>query len=185
MARIYTKAGDDGMTGLIGGDRISKDAPRIEAYGTIDEVNSLLGVARSLGPKGDLDRILLRIQDQLFTIGANLAIPHGVSRKKWAVPEGTDLDIAGLEKDISDLDAGLEPLQRFILPGGTEAAAVLHLARAVVRRAERRCVTLSRAEPVAPEVIRYLNRLSDLLFILARHANAVAGYKEIHPSFGR
>ncbi len=185
MAKIYTKAGDDGTTGLIGGDRVSKDASRIEAYGTIDELNSLLGVARSVGLDGDVDRVLLRIQGRLFTIGASLAVPRGVSRKEWAVPEITDLDITGLEEDINEAGAGLEPLKRFILPGGTQAAAVLHLARAVARRAERRCVTLSHREPVEPEVIRYLNRLSDLLFTLARRVNAAAGYEEIHPSFGR
>ncbi len=185
MTKIYTKAGDDGTTGLIGGDRVSKDASRIEAYGTVDELNSLLGVVCSLGPDGDICRILVRIQDQLFTIGANLAVPRGVSREEWAIPEITDLDITGLERDINEAAAGLEPLVRFILPGGSEAAAVLHLARAVTRRAERRCVTLSHSEPVEPGVIRYLNRLSDLLFILARRVNAAAGYEEIHPTFRR
>ena len=182
MVRIYSKTGDDGTTGLIGGQRVSKSAPRIEAYGTVDELNSLLGMVRSLKPDESTDRILLHIQNQLFGVGSNLALPDSENRDRRAVPALGNDRIAELEKAIEDVEAGLEPLREFILPGGTQIASVLHLARAVARRAERRCVALSNQERVEPEILRYLNRLSDLLFSLARRANALAGQKEANPT---
>ena len=185
MARIYTKTGDDGTTALISGKRVDKDAPRIKAYGTVDELNAALGVVRSCGPDPVTERIVLRIQDQLFTLGANLALPAGTSRSDWGIPAVTDDDVASLEALIDELEAGLEPLRQFILPGGSRAAAALHLARTVARRAERHCVSLSRAEKLEPPVIRYLNRLSDLFFSLARRENFMSGIKESHPTFGR
>jgi len=185
VARIYTKTGDDGTTALIGGRRIDKDAPRIKAYGTVDELNAVLGVVRGCGPNPETERIILEIQKQLFTLGANLALPEGTSRSDWGVPALTDGEVASLESLIDNLEGGLEPLRKFILPGGGRAAAALHLARTVARRAERHCVSLSRTEKVDPQIIRYLNRLSDLLFSLARRENFLSGIKESHPTFGR
>ncbi len=185
MTRIYTKTGDDGTTGLIGGQRVSKDSLRIESYGTVDELNALLGVARSHIIDAATDNTLLRIQDDLFTLSANLAVTEGASRAGHGIPPITDEQVTLLEKEIDEIQAAMEPLRRFVLPGGSKAAALLHFARTVARRAERRCVSLAAEEAVGPEIIRYLNRLSDLLFVLARRANALAGKEEIHPRFGR
>ena len=185
MTRIYTKTGDDGTTGLIGGQRVSKDSLRIESYGTVDELNALLGVVRSHITDAATENTLLRIQDDLFTLSANLAVTEGASRARHGIPPLTDEQVTLLEKGIDEIQAATEPLRRFVLPGGSKAAALLHFARTVARRAERRCVSLAAKEAVEPEIIRYLNRLSDLLFMLARRANALAGKEEIHPRFGR
>lgn len=185
MIRIYTKTGDDGTTGLIGGKRVPKDALRVETYGTVDELNAILGMVRSFSLPAQLDAIFQRMQDDLFTIGAELALPEGAERADWGVPALQDEDVLVLEKAIDECDAQLEPLNRFILPGGTPAAALLHLARAVARRAERRCVALARAERVDPQILRYLNRVSDLCFVLARYANHAEKKSESHPTFGK
>ncbi len=185
MARIYTRTGDDGTTGLIGGRRVSKDDLRIEAYGSIDEVNALLGVIGSYPLPERVTGILRRVQDDLFTIGADLAVPRGVDRDDYRVPGLSDLDISALEKEIDECEQALEPLHRFILPGGTTAGALLHLARTVVRRAERHCVSLAHSEPIDPQIVRYLNRLSDLCFVLARYVNNRSGEQESHPTFGK
>jgi cob(I)alamin adenosyltransferase len=185
MTRIYTKTGDDGTTGLIGGKRVSKDAPRIEAYGCVDELNAALGVAGAFPLSERVGKIIRRVQDDLFRIGANLALPPGTDRSKWGVPSIVDGDIKALEQDIDDCQALLAPLRRFILPGGAPAGALLHLARTIARRAERRCVTLARAEQVDPLIIRYLNRVSDLCFVLARRVNQECCQPEVHPSFGQ
>ena len=165
--KIYTKTGDRGDTGLFGGPRVSKDAPRIEAYGTVDELNSVLGVVRSLLAPGDVDSLVEQIQNELFCLGAQLATPNPAAHQTALIGPA---QIAGLETAIDRYEAGLAPLTQFILPGGTPAAAQLHLARTVCRRAERRLVTLMThsAEPIAGELVVYLNRLSDLLFVLAR-----------------
>jgi cob(I)alamin adenosyltransferase len=167
--KIYTKTGDEGATGLFGGPRVEKDDPRIEAYGTVDELNSLLGWARAVGLPADVDDLIRRIQNELFAVGAELATPdpaaHGTH---WTGPT----QIAALEQAIDTYEVGLAPLKQFILPGGTPAAAVLHACRTVCRRAERRVVTLSRQEPKAGgAIVIYLNRLGDLLFVLARAVN--------------
>lgn len=185
MVRIYTRTGDDGTTGLIGGKRVSKDHLRIEAYGSVDELNALLGVVQSYSLPKRVERILQRIQDDLFTIGADLAVPAGVDRNDYKVPGVADADITALESEIDACEQRLEPLRKFILPGGTTAAALLHLARTVARRAERHCVSLTRAENVDPQILRYLNRLSDLCFVLARFVNRQSGQPESHPTFGK
>ncbi len=176
--KIYTKTGDSGQTGLLGGLRVAKDAPRIEAYGTVDELNAAIGIARSQAPPDDIDRLLTQIQNTLFDLGAELATAGGHHRKPAKISES---HIETLETEIDRFEAGLEPLKQFILPGGTPLAAHLHLARTICRRAERRVVTLVAAEnrELSPLIIVYLNRLSDLLFVLARSANAAAGEADV------
>ncbi len=185
MARIYTKTGDDGTTGLIGGKRVHKDASRIEAYGAVDELNAVLGMVCAATLPEPVRRILSRVQDDLFSIGADLALPPGMDRKEWGIPAIPDENVAVLERAIDECQSGLPPLRQFILPGGSAAGAALHFARTVARRAERRCVALAHAEPVDPQIIRYLNRLSDLCFVLARHVNNAENQPEFHPRFGK
>jgi cob(I)alamin adenosyltransferase len=161
LSRIYTRTGDDGTTGLGDGTRTVKDSPRVEAYGAVDEVNSALGVVLAVKriPKR-VRNCLTEVQHDLFDLGGELCIPG-----HRAV---TDAQVERLERDLDALNEKLPRLKEFILPGGGPAAAACHLARAICRRAERRCWTLARSEAVAPEVMRYLNRLSDLLFVMAR-----------------
>jgi cob(I)alamin adenosyltransferase len=174
MVKIYTKTGDDGTTSLFGGERVPKDALRIEAYGTVDELNSLLGLARAFGPPEQIDDIVRELQNELFTLGADLATPAAKMVRR------IDADASALlERRIDRFDAELPPLKNFILPGGVQAAAVLHLARTVCRRAERLVVRLSRTEQDLGAVLVYLNRLSDLLFVLARATNALSNVKDI------
>jgi len=177
--KIYTKTGDEGETGLWGGLRVGKDAARVHAYGTVDECNAAIGVARAamgaLPELGDLDMVLARIQDQLFVVGADLATPGAAA----SIPRVGPDEIAFLEQTIDAIDGELEPLRQFILPGGTLAAAHLHLARTVCRRAERALVALAREEQIGQYVGVYLNRLSDCLFVLARAANARAGVPDV------
>ena len=173
--KIYTKTGDDGETGLWGGLRVGKDAARVHAYGSVDECNAAIGVARAVlgaAPElGDLDRLLAHIQNQLFVVGADLATPGAAA----SIPRVGPGEVAFLEQAIDALEGELEPLRQFILPGGTLAAAQLHLARTICRRAERAVVALAREESLGQHVGVYLNRLSDCLFVLARAANARAG----------
>lgn len=182
--RVYTRTGDDGETGLFGGPRVAKDDPRLEAYGTVDELNSFVGVAASALAQADqVDLVgwLQIVQSDLFDVGGELATPDLEERirKGQAVgPRVSDEDVAKLEGWIDAMDAELQPLVRFILPGGTPAASHLHVARTVCRRAERRVLAHARDAEVAPTVIRYLNRLSDCLFTMARVANARAGVAE-------
>jgi cob(I)alamin adenosyltransferase len=185
LTRIYTKSGDDGTTGLIGGERVPKDSARIEADGSIDELNAALGVVHSYSLPERLDKILEHVQDDLFTVGADLALPQGTNRADWGIPALPEKAVQTLENEIDECDSNLEPLRQFILPGGTPAAAMLHLARTIARRAERCCVTLARAEPVDPLIVRYLNRLSDLCFVLARFMNRQEAKPESHPTFGK
>src|SRR5215212_9537234 len=174
--KIYTKTGDAGETGLWGGLRIAKDAARVQAYGTVDECNAALGVARASGVDVGLDAILARIQDQLFVVGADLATPGEAA----SIPRIGTEEIAFLEQSIDALEEQLEPLKQFILPGGTPAAAQLHLARTICRRAERGVVGLARQEAaLSAHIGVYLNRLSDCLFVLARAANARAGVADV------
>jgi cob(I)alamin adenosyltransferase len=176
--KIYTKTGDSGDTGLFGGPRVRKNAPRIEAYGTVDELNAVLGIARSHKLDAEIDTLVAQIQNELFEIGAQLATPDPALH-------GTALigarQITVLETAIDRYDAQLPALKQFILPGGTPAAAALHLARTVCRRAERRLISLSddSREQVAPDLVIYLNRLSDLLFVLARWVNHSAGAPDV------
>lgn len=170
--RIYTKTGDTGETSLFGGQRVAKDAIRVEAYGTVDELNAILGLARAKIANAELQSLLAELQAQLFDLGADLATPlEGKRPSKRAVPRITPDQVASLEGLIDKFEAELESLRSFILPGGAEGAAILHFARTVCRRAERRSVSLSKQEMINPEVLKYLNRLSDLLFVMARLVN--------------
>jgi len=173
--KIYTKTGDKGKTSLFGGDRVTKDVPRVEAYGTVDELNSVVGVARSLDPPEEIDSILREIQNDLFTLGADLATPTDSSSSIQRIQSS---DVARLEGHIDRIDANLEPLKNFILPGASQLASTLHFARTVCRRAERCTVHLSGKEEVGDQPISYLNRLGDLLFVLARYANHLSGRSE-------
>jgi cob(I)alamin adenosyltransferase len=178
--KIYTKQGDAGETGLYGGSRVPKDHLRIQAYGTLDELNAALGLVLSLkseppiaiGERGRLERV----QGELFQLGAELATPPG---KNAGIALVGDAETTHLETEIDGWDALLPPLKTFILPGGTAAAALLHQARTISRRAEREIVTLGRAEPVRPEAIRYMNRLSDWLFVAARLMNHEARMADV------
>ncbi len=175
---IYTGGGDRGETGLFGGGRVSKDDLRVEAYGAVDELNACLGLARTAGLPKDLETLAARLQDDLFVLGADLATPLDTTARGDRVVRLRDGAAKALEPEIDRLDARLPPLKTFILPGGSPAGAALHVARTVCRRAERRVVTLARHEKVSEGAIVYLNRLSDLLFVMARSANAHAGITE-------
>lgn len=174
--KIYTRTGDRGDTSLFGGQRVPKDALRIEAYGTVDELNSVLGIVRADNKEPEIDGILDDIQRELFDLGADLATPRSANTK--LVKRIQPRDAQRLEKLIDRLDAQLKPLKTFILPGGSPVASRLHFARTVCRRAERAVVRLSRNEDIGEDVTVYLNRLSDLLFVLARYANLRAGVPE-------
>ena len=171
-SRLYTRSGDAGDTGLFGGGRVPKDHPRVEAYGAIDELNSTLGVAVAFLRQRRITVALQGIQNELFNIGSELASETGGKAadagRLFVEPEAK---IASLEALIDEYDSKLPPLRTFIIPSGSQAGALLHLCRTVCRRAERAAVRLSRAEPVNPAVLTYLNRLSDLLFVLARYVN--------------
>ncbi len=181
--KIYTKTGDKGKTSLFGGERVSKDSERIEAYGCVDELNSQVGVVRSLKPSEEVDRILVRIQHELFVLGADLATPQTSSRKK--IERINSRHIEQLERDIDRLDSVLDPLQQFIVPGGSRASAELHVARTFCRRAERRIVRLSKKGGVGATPVIYVNRLSDLLFVAARYVNKREGGEEVKWDSGR
>jgi cob(I)alamin adenosyltransferase len=169
LSRIYTKAGDSGETGLGDGTRVPKDHPRVAAYGAVDELNAVLGLLLSQGPaEADL---LRDVQNDLFDVGADLCVPQAGGESPGARLRVRPEQTARLESAIDRLNAGLAPLTSFVLPGGEPPAAWCHLARTVCRRAERAVVTLARAAPVNPQVVVYLNRLSDLLFVLARVYN--------------
>lgn len=165
--KIYTRTGDDGTTGLIGGSRVKKFNIRLEAYGTVDELNSYIGVVRSMQPDEQADRILESIQHKLFVIGANLASDETVQLIKQQLPCGK-ADIELLENEMDRMIAALPPLNHFILPGGCQASSFCHVARTVCRRAERRIVELSEKAEVDANLIKYINRLSDYLFVLSR-----------------
>jgi len=167
--KIYTKTGDNGETSLYGGKRVPKHSHRIEAYGTVDELNAQLGVVRALQPPQEIDAVLNSIQNQLFVLGADLATPADAQTKN--IQRINRNDIQSLEQSIDHFDGQLEPLQSFILPGGSQAGAQLHVARTVCRRAERRVNLLSQDEAIDSLPLIYLNRLADLLFVLARYTN--------------
>lgn len=178
--KIYTKTGDAGDTGLFGGGRVPKDHARVEAYGDVDELNATLGWVRAAEPMPRIDEIIAPVQRDLFSLGALLATPdRGRMHAQLAKARIDDARVRELEHAIDECEAELDPLRSFILPGGTQKAAALHVARTVCRRAERRVVTLCRSEEIPELVIRYLNRLSDLLFMLARVANRRAGAGEV------
>jgi cob(I)alamin adenosyltransferase len=181
--KLYTKTGDDGSTGLFGGQRVSKDHPRVEAYGTVDELNATIGLAAAAC---DADRplherfraIFKQLQSRLFDIGADLATPDTAEKASHIVRVGAD-HAAEVEQWIDEIDGGNEPMRHFILPGGSELAARLHVARTVCRRAERRLVRLATHESIGDGAVVYLNRVSDLLFAMARRANLDAGVSDV------
>ncbi|MCD9015339.1 cob(I)yrinic acid a,c-diamide adenosyltransferase [Parachryseolinea silvisoli] len=164
--KIYTKTGDQGTTALFGGKRVSKDDLRIDTYGTIDELNSWIGLVRDQEVNQPRHATLVEIQDRLFTIGSILATEPGNTKVK--IPALSEADTQQLEKEIDTMEAGLPPLRFFVLPGGHQAVSFCHLARTVCRRAERLAISLHHTEGVPSEVIKYLNRLSDYLFVLSR-----------------
>ena len=178
--KIYTKTGDAGDTGLFGGGRAQKDDPRVEAYGDVDELNAVIGMARAIEPMPRIDEILIPMQRDLFSIGALLATPDRDKMDRHLSKANIDQRrITDLERAIDDCEQELEPLKAFIIPGGSRKGAVLHVARTVCRRAERRVVHLQREVEIPQLVVIYLNRLSDLLFTLARVANVRAGAGEV------
>jgi cob(I)alamin adenosyltransferase len=182
LTKIYTRTGDKGLTGLVGGRRVSKDSPRIWAIGTVDELNSTIGLARAFNSgkptaaNRRIDLVLARAQNDLFNLGAELATLPEDMRK--GMPRVGQNEITALEKLMDDLNRELGPLKEFILPGGGTTGAALHQARTICRRAERFCVRLAREERIGKFVVQYLNRLSDALFVLARWANKKQGVKE-------
>ena len=178
ITRVYTRTGDDGTTGLGGGQRVAKDAPRIEAYGTVDELSSALGSALAAGLVAPLPTALTRIQNELFNLGSDLCILEE-DKTSRPVPVIEPRHVDALEELMDELSAELPPLENFVLPGGSPGAAQLHVARTVCRRAERLAVTLARHEVVGPHVVRYLNRLSDLLFVMARWENRRRGLPDV------
>jgi len=174
LDKIYTRGGDGGQTGLGDGSRISKAGPRIAAMGAVDEVNATIGIAR-LGAQGDTGAMLGRIQNDLFDLGADLCVPEAgqakIARKAEGALRIADAQVERLEHEIDAMNAGLAPLTSFVLPGGSALAAHLHLARATARRAETHMVALAGLETINPAALRYINRLSDHLFVMARRAN--------------
>ena len=176
--KIYTRTGDSGETGLFDGTRVSKADPRVEAYGHVDELNAILGLVRAAGVDADLDARLQHLQRDLFALGSRLADPRHRIAERVTKAALVDADVNRLETWIDEAEAQLQPLRRFILPGGSQAGALLHLARTVCRRAERHIVSLG-SDAVDAGLLAYVNRLSDLLFVLARLANARAGVPEV------
>ncbi|QNN45862.1 cob(I)yrinic acid a,c-diamide adenosyltransferase [Thermomonas brevis] len=171
LSKIYTRTGDDGSTGLGDGSRVGKDSARVEAYGTVDEANSCIGLLLAADVPDDVRELLTRVQHQLFDLGGELCIPGHAAI--------FNADIEALETQLDRFNEGLPALKEFILPGGGEAAARCHIARTVVRRAERATVALARLEDVRPQPVHYLNRLSDLLFVLARVLARASGHGEV------
>ena len=166
--KIYTKSGDQGETSLFGGQRVSKTHARIDAYGTIDELNSALGIVRTCTMAQTLEPLLKRLQNELFVLGSDLATPL---EKNSRIHRITQAHVDQLEQDIDHLEASLKPLKTFILPGGSQESAYLHLARTICRRAERIVISCNKSEKISAESLIYLNRLSDLLFVMARYQN--------------
>jgi cob(I)alamin adenosyltransferase len=179
ISKVYTGTGDDGTTGLADGQRVGKDSPRVRAYGTVDELNALIGKALAGGLDPILETELSRIQHELFHLGADLSTPE-VEGERAAGPRIEERHVTALEGLLDRLTAELPPLENFVLPGGSPGAAWLHLARTVCRRAERHLVTLAREEAVGPFTLPYLNRLSDALFVMARYENRRRGVAEVN-----
>jgi cob(I)alamin adenosyltransferase len=179
MTKIYTKTGDRGTTGLFGAGRVDKHSPRIEAYGTVDELNSFIGLTIVEIKDSWIKSILDKIQNELFTVGSNLASPDTEKNKNSIIPPVKNEFIEDAEKAIDYAEERLEPLKNFILPGGSRGAALLHICRTVCRRAERRVTKLNSDEKVSKNIIIFLNRLSDLFFILARYENAISNVPDI------
>lgn len=178
--KIYTKTGDKGETSLFGGKKLPKDAIRIEAYGTVDELNSFLGLAEVEVKEKSVKKVIRELQNQLFTVGSDLATPVDMNEKNFVIPRVTEDFIINAEKTIDYYSLKTPELKNFILPGGTKGASLLHVARSVCRRAERRVVALIQQEQINRNIIIFLNRISDLLFVLARYENFSSGKKDIN-----
>lgn len=176
--KIYTRTGDDGTTGLIGGTRVKKHNIRLESYGTVDELNSQIGLIRAMQNDKTVEQILVVIQNKLFVIGANLATEDSISLIKKQLPCKKP-DVEMLEKEMDRMNESLPELRNFVLPGGSQVAAVCHIARTVCRRAERRITELAENQSVDPILIKYINRLSDYLFVLSRYLNILRNSPEI------
>jgi len=177
--KVYTRRGDRGETDLFGGQRVGKHHPRVEAYGEVDELNAVIGTAAAASSQADVRELVQRVQSSLFDLGAWLATPDPQHREKAGLAGVSRADAEALERAIDGFESELEPLRSFILPGGAPAAAAFHVARTVCRRAERRVVDLDRSEDLDPAPLAYLNRLSDLLFVLARLENRRAGVQDV------
>ncbi len=177
--KIYTKGGDKGQTGLFGGERVSKNSERIEAYGTIDELNSFIGLAVEEVKSPEIKTVLQKIQNELFTLGSDLATPLDEKNEKYKIPRVPKSFYEEAEKQIDKIEEQLEPLQNFILPGGSKASALLNICRTICRRAERRVVALKASIDIGENIIIFLNRLSDLFFVLARYENMISGIPDI------
>ena len=177
--KIYTKGGDKGETGLFGGERVSKDSLRIETYGTVDELNSFIGLALVEIKDYEVKKLLERIQNTLFILGSDLSAPDNVKDKSHNIPRISKLNYEEIEKEIDKFDSRLGELKNFILPGGSKSAALLHICRTICRRAERRVVALNNAVNISPDIIIFLNRLSDLFFVVARYENKISGIEDI------
>jgi cob(I)alamin adenosyltransferase len=179
MSSIATRTGDDGNTALFGGQRVAKDNPRVEAYGNVDELNCWIGLARAERLDADCERTLRAVQTDLFALGAELATPRDGNPSAAKVAAFGDAPLATLDRAVEVYEARIAPLTKFILPGGSRAASILHVARAVCRRVERSVIALAHQERVPASAIRYLNRLSDVIFLLARLQNAHDGATEV------
>ncbi len=177
--KIYTKSGDKGETGLFGGERVPKSSRRIEAYGTIDELNSFIGLVAEETKSMDIKKLLKTVQSQLFTIGSDLATPITEKTGKYDIPRVPKEFYENAEKQIDRFDAELEPLSNFILPGGCRTSAMLNICRTICRRAERKVVKLHETEQVGENILIFLNRLSDLFFVLARYENKISGIPDV------
>lgn len=177
--KIYTKTGDKGETGLFGGERVNKDSPRINAYGTIDELNSFIGMAITEVKDENVRKDLSAIQNKLFTVGTDLATPNSDKNKKLKIIRTPPECISEMEKLIDNYSAKLEELRNFILPGGSKGAALLHVCRTICRRAEREVVALNNEVNIGDNIIIFLNRLSDLFFVLSRYENKVSNHPDI------
>lgn len=177
--KIYTKTGDKGETSLFGGERVNKSAQRLKAYGTIDELNSFIGLTVVETTDNSVGELLQKIQSNLFSLGADLATPDNDKTKKLNVFRVDNNFISSVEENIDKYQKELDELKSFILPGGTKSASLLHICRAVCRRAEREIVDLDKAEKINENIIVYVNRLSDLFFVLSRYENKIAGNPDI------
>jgi cob(I)alamin adenosyltransferase len=177
--KIYTKGGDKGETGLFGGERVPKNSVRIEAYGTVDELNSFIGLTITEVKSEEIRELLTVIQNQLFTVGSDLATPINEKNKKYDIPRVEESFFKNAEDQIDKFDAQLEPLKQFILPGGTKSAAFLNICRTICRRAERRVVALKAGEQINENIVIFLNRLSDLFFVLARFENMISKIPDV------
>jgi cob(I)alamin adenosyltransferase len=179
MKKIYTKTGDNGETGLFGGGRVPKYSLRIDAYGTVDELNSFIGLAVTEVKDTDVEALLGKIQNELFTIGSDLASPENSESRNNLIPQVTEQFIKDAENAIDKFEEKMPPLKNFILPGGSKGAALLHTCRTVCRRAERKVVELKSKENVNGNIVIFLNRLSDLFFVLARHENMISNIPDV------